>query len=375
MPAPADIVNVEAGSGPIYGGQVDPNALPAWLASAALWEVVEVPGSDGADGAAMHNWGSYAVDRENNTLYIGANGGHTDSYDNRWSKLDIGADSPAWQRLIEPTPFGSVIADNPYGADGRPVSRHNYDYCHYASGKVFLTAARGMYINGNDGNKFDEYDVATNTLAASGTHPSMSGHGMGCAVNNLTGKIFFSTLKHYDPVAKTFGSTGTSNGTFLRYPVVHDEADNQYFCLQWGGGEANAASSTLQASKVDAVTLVQTNVTFNASAAYTQFLSEKLDPANAGECVGYVGMTYDTINDCFYWCSGRTGRAGNIYKITKSENNTDPWDMTLPAKTGVSLPASPNSGLNGRIKFLPGLKGFVISPTGSGKIYFVKTAA
>jgi hypothetical protein len=373
---PNYVVSVGPGEVPIYGGQDAPVVgLPAWIGSAALWEVIEIPGSLGADGASMIVWGSHAVDRENNVIYIGANGGHGDSYDNRWSKFNIGADSPAWERLIDPTPFASVIIDSAYYLDGRPSSRHNYDYCHYLNGKVYLTTSYGLWGNGNQGSTFDEYNVATNTLAPAGTHPSTAGHGYGSAVNYVSGKIFYNTLQHYDPIAKTYSATGSSNGTSIRYPVVYDEADNQYFCLQWGGGESSPSSSTLQASKVSATTLAQTNVTFNASAAYTQFLSEKLDPVSSTECVGYVGMTYDSANDCFYWCSGRPGRTGNIYKITKSANNTDPWDMTLPAKTGVSLPATPGAGLNGRIKFWPVLGGFTIDPAGGGKIYFVRTVA
>lgn len=366
--------------GAIYAGMLPPATvgLPSWISNTLL-EVVAIPGTSGADGAPMHAWGSYAVDRANSTIYIGANGGHEDSYDNRWSKNNLGLNTPVWQRLIDPTPFASVIPNTSHGADGRPTSRHNYDYCHYTGGKVLLTACRARYIDGNTSNGVvDEYDIAANTLAPAGTHPSATAYGAGCAVNTVTGKILFrqpeGTSTHYDPVAKTYGASVNGNGTTIRYPVAHDEVDNQYFCLQWGNGEQTSGVGGLQASKVNASTLVQTNVTFNASAAYTQFLNEQFFPSNPGLYVGCAGMTYDNLNDCFYWYSGYAGREGHIYKITKSANNTDPWDMSLLVLTGALLPTAPDAGINGRIKFMPGLKGFIICPTGTGTIYHIRTA-
>ena len=357
----------------IYGGQDPPEdeGLPSWVSS-TLYEVVEIPGSDGAGGAAAGAWGGMAVDKATGKIYYDSAGGHHDSSDNRVVMFDPHATTPAWVQLSAPSAIGDIVEDQPYYLDGRPTSRHIYSYLHHSpqNNRLMHSFCRFAWGNAQDFNKMDGFDLATNTHDPAGTHPDTTGHAYGPCIDHVHGKVLYNSMQLYDVVAKTWGAAGSGSIPF-RYPVSYGIDDNNFFTLMWGGGETDTSSAPLNASIIPSSTLVQAAVTFNASAAYTQFLSEKLVPGSPLVCVGYCGMDYDSINNRHGWYSGHAGREGHFYEI---ELTGAVADMTAPALTGVAIPTTPSSGINARVKYLPTLKGFVLSPTGTGKLYYFRTS-
>ena len=106
-------------------------------------------------------------------------------------------------------------------------------------------------------------------------------------------------------------------------------------------------------------------VTFKASEALDTFIKE--EPA-------YAGMDYDPENDCFLYYSGiRTG-AGRIYVVKPNDSNI--WEISLYAfgPTSTPPPASTDSGINNRFRYLPKLKGFVLLSKGKDDLYFIRTS-
>jgi hypothetical protein len=153
---------------------------------------------------------------------------------------------------------------------------------------------------------------------------------------------------------------------WVRRPWCLDTLRSRLFGLAWADGEgANNAPVQVNAAIFDPTTNVMTAITFNASAALTQF---------AADTPQYGGMCYDPDNDRFLFYCGIGATAGRVYVITP--NGTTTWDMSILSAGGASLPASSSStrGLNGRIDYVPALKGVVVLPTSASGLYFLRTA-
>lgn len=127
------------------------------------------------------------------------------------------------------------------------------------------------------------------------------------------------------------------------------------------------------AQKWNKTTGTGTAITFNASAAYTQWLSDQ--PV-------YAGMDYDPVNDCFLFYTGQSYSSGavtanvptRIYKITP--NSGAAWDMSLLTVTG-NTPAnvvSGGAGINGRWRYIPALGGFYCQPAANTAGWFLRTS-
>lgn len=364
------------------GGSLPPSGNAAWrtTAGAAVNKVVAIAGTSDLKGASFV-WSGWAADLDRNKLWFAAAGGHTDSSNNGVYELDLSADSPAWSVISTPTV--NPVYDIQWQADGKPTSAHTYDYCHWVPsvGRIMRHQTHGNWINAYDFSDIQTFNPDANPPVwdAPGTFPTVPNNGTGCAVDHVHSEVFTSEFKMYRAATKTYANTATRNTAVeTRYPVAYSTADDLFFCLQWGNGQQGYApypGSPLNASYIKRLTGsgAQTAVTFNSSAAYTQFLAEAQSslPDSGGVCVGQAGMCYDTINNCFYWYSGQAGRENHIYKITPNVGSN--WDMSLMSLTGVTMESALGSGINGRIKYFPLLKGIVLSPEGR-QSYFIQTS-
>jgi hypothetical protein len=373
------------GLSPIAGGRARPSTQPAWMALAgvALNKLVAIPGSQMA-GTPAENCGIFAfsgltVKRDTCEIFTVAVGGHGDSSDNSVNSfgpkgVGLMADAPTWIQRCAPTPAGSRVPNIPYQSDNKPTSRHSYDRHHYANGKIHVIGGTGLTgVAVDDSTYRYEYDVATDTWGA--PIPFTYGTaGYGAAVDHANGLIWrgINQLRTWNPATDAMGPLSNYAGVQVRFPLVVANDLGIAFCLQFGNGFTS--STGIQASKIDLATMVQTPITFNASAAYTQFL------ADASSASVVPGMDYDDANGCFLWYQGQAGQENRIYKIIPNAGST--WDMALfPLAPGsVTMNTSAASGLCGRLKYLPLLKGFVIYPTGgalafaSQPMYFLKTS-
>ena len=83
-------------------------------------------------------------------------------------------------------------------------------------------------------------------------------------------------------------------------------------------------------------------------------------------------MDYDPVTDRFLFYHG--GETGVIYAIQPNAGNA--WDMRLFefGATSVVPAATPGAGINGRFKYVPAYKGFILLPSDSSNLYFIRTA-
>lgn len=366
------------GLSPLYCGRDAPGD-PAWMATAgvALNKAVAMPGAAGHGGASVHVWGSYAIDLVRNRMYCVACGGHGVA-DNRAVWLDLQADTLIWQLSKASTGNNDPANLNvPWLIDSTGMSTHTYDYMHWipSIGRVIKHFLRGLNDAGGDAAVVQGFnpDATPPAWDPINTYTYGNNAGYSPAVDHVHSKILTSGLKLYDPLMNSYTTPITGSATF-RYPVAYNANDDYFFSLMWGGGEGEdylVNNPGLNAFKIPSAGAVQ-EITFNASAAYTQFVSERPKPPENVQACGYSGMCHDTANNKFYWYSGYAGREGNLYVITPNAGTA--WDMSLfNWAVAPTLPTAPGAGVNGRVKYFPLLKGFVICPDGTN-LYFVKTS-
>lgn len=338
---------------------------PAWIANKPLNTWFEIPNTAGAGGAAIDAYSGMAVNDRNCELIIAAAGGHGDSSDNRVVSISLAADTPSWTVRMQPS---LITAQNvAYYVDGKPTSRHVYSSAHFVPqlNRVMLFGTRASYGSAWDFGKVDAFSLDTNTWDKAGTWADITGAYFGAAQIRATGEVISVGLKKWSPVDKKWTDlVSNANGDAVRWPMAFDPRRNQVFCLQWGDGQG-FDPQRMVASRAPVGGAQQIAVSFNPSAALTQWLADK---------PSYAGMDYDADNDRFLFYSGQGDAAGRVYVITPNDGNV--WDMSLLSVGAGSakIAATPDSGVQNRLRYIPALRGFVLLARGSANLYFLRTA-
>jgi hypothetical protein len=339
--------------------------LPSWAADAALNTWVEIPGTSGAGGAAINAWGVLVHVPGTGLLVSPANGGHNDSADNRVSSIDLLQDRPSWTVQVAPTDAASIRANVEYYADGKPVSRHGYHHAHFISQRrrVMLFGAFGWYSNGGAGFAVDGVSVFRQwAWDPAGTYPGLAeGRGFGSAHDPVTGNVWTAGGWRWNQASNTWSQI-TRFPISWRWPVAYDPARRRFFTLQFGDGQGFDLGRGVVSAIFDPETGAQTAITFNASAALAQFRAD---------APTYAGMEYDPNGDRFLFYDGQGSAAGRVYVITP--NATTTWDISILSLSGTPPGPTPLAGINGRFRYVPALRGFVVMPQASSNLFFFRT--
>ncbi|MFT3765178.1 MAG: hypothetical protein QM820_06635 [Minicystis sp.] len=345
------------------GGVQNP---PAWLAGHPVGEWFEIPGTAGANGAAVDAFSGMALKDSTSEIIIAAAGGHGDSSDNSVVSLVLAADAPVWvtRKASSMSPQQNV----PYYPDGTPASRHTYQSTHVIESldRVFLFGARFVYGAAYEFPTVDAFNLTTNEWDPEGTWASVpSGGGYGAVRVRATEDVFTYGLRKWTAKDQTWSQPFTTlTNDSVRWPIAHDAKRDQLFALQWGDGQGYDAPK-VNASRFPLSGAAQISVKIGDSAAYTQFQAD---------APTYAAMDYDPDNDRFLFYCGQGAGAGRVYVVTP--NATDTWDMSILALgPGSITPAEvPGSGVNNRFRYVPALKGFVLLANHTANLYFLRTS-
>lgn len=336
---------------------------PTWLAGRASNEFFAISGTSGYGSAILDAWGCLTLREDTSEIFVAAQAGHTDGSDNRVVSCDLTANAPSW--TLRSAASSSFTNNASYNPDGKPGARHTYQHNHWIPqvGRVMMFGQRGRSSDGGDNYTVDGFDPATNTWDASGTWSSLSaGRGFGAVKNASNGEVYTPQGWKWTPGTNAWTQPYTSFPFTWRFPAAFDSLRNQVFSLQWADGQG-FAPNVLNAGKFSTNSVSSAAITFNSSPALTQFINNT---------PSYCGMDYDPINDRFLFYDGAT--PGTVYVITPNAGIT--WDMSFVSfGAGNSVPpASSSAGINGRFKYVPALRGFVLAPRASSSLYFLKTA-
>lgn len=352
---------------------------PAWLSGAVPNQWVQISGTSGAGGAEVDPWGAFAVDPAGR-LFVAASGGHNDSPDNRVVVIDLMDDSPNWSILEQPSASFQTDVSH-YSPDGHPTSRHNYVNATYvpALDRVFLVGAQAIYA-GTAPSKpsVDAYHVSGLAWDLAGTFTDVPGgdntYWAGAVFDGT--HIWLDNLRKFNPFTNTHDVGASANRistSYLIRPWSFDSSRNQLFGLAFGDGRA-IGGGDYRCSRVPIGGNTEIAVTLTSNSARTDFVAE------AG---GDAGMDYDPINDRHLWYTGQTRRAsdggspqpdrsGKVYAATRVSDNE--YALSVLTMTGTAPSATIGAGVNGRFKYIPSLRGFVLLPSKASNLWFFKVA-
>lgn len=341
--------------------------IPTWLNGKPLNEWFEIPNTSGAGGAVVDAWGGWAPREDSSELYFAASGGHSDGWENSVYSIRLTDNAPTWIIRSASSPFSNVINNAAYYSDGKPGSRHIYQHNLWipAVNRVMMFGLRYTYPSAYTFLTVDGFNPTTNTWDPAGTWNNVQG-GYGVVREQNSSYVWSQGLSRWDYNTDTYSAPITiRTNTMIRFPVAHDSKRGQLFTLQIGDGQGYDLSSGIQASRIPVSGNQQFAVTFNNSPALTQFIAEAQT---------YSAMDYDPDNDRFLFYCGQDNASGRIYVITPNSGNI--WDISiLTLGPGSVTPVVvPGSGINRRFSYIPALKGFVMLPTKSSNLYFIRTA-
>gem|GEM_PF-2537164 len=168
--------------------------------------------------------------------------------------------------------------------------------------------------------------------------------------------IWTQTGYKFNLATKTWSKPGS--GALLRYPACYDSARDKIFALQFADGEG-FGTAQVNAVELDPATGNSKNITFNASAALTQYIADAPQ---------YAAMAYCQLDGKFYFL--HAGRMGTFYVVTP--NSSSVWDIATWTPSG-SAPSS-SGVLCKRMLYVPTLKGMVVQSNQTANLSFVRMA-
>lgn len=332
---------------------------PAWRNGLALNQWVEIPGTSGAGGAAIDAWGALAENKATAELFIAASGGHSDSADNRVVSISLMADAPAW--VLRRASSTNTPTDVLYYPDGLPTSRHLYHHLHYlpSLNVVLLGGCRyGFGGNTPTGPGMDAFSLTSNAWLPRYTFPDITPYNGYVIEIDGAGNAWTQSGNRFVPSTNRWSTPGSGTG-LGRFPHATAPSRNLIFSLQYGDGQGYDLNLGVVARKLDTTTGNSVAITFNPSTALTEFMTAQ--PT-------YAGMDYDSANDRFLFT--HHAERGKVYVVTP--NATTTWDLSVLPTTGMPAVTS-GAGINKRFRFLPTLGGFVLLPSRSSNLFFLRT--
>lgn len=214
-----------------------PTALPAWIASAALFTWVQLtntrPTLVGADSTIVaYSGAAYDPTRR---YYIFFGGGHNDSADNGVYAVRVGRDVPD---VIVLNPKSSSTSDaSDYYPDDKPSSRHSYGqniYCASLDAMMSMGTASPWHsgASGSNTGATNALYLATNTWSPPGQIASFSnswaGPGGSAAVDSQ-GRIHVTTYSDTDPARLMMWTPGVPGS----WTLLNSNWGGRYGCIRY----------------------------------------------------------------------------------------------------------------------------------------------
>jgi hypothetical protein len=353
---------------------------PAWIQSVPLNTWVAIPGTIHAGSAAAPTDNPLDISCSSNRrlsysgmglrnaeIIMAANGGHGDYSGNEVTSIDLAQDAPAW--VLRSAASTTTAQNVAYYPDGKPSSRHTYWSTTWNAqrNRLMLHYSRFVYGSGTSFQASNGFNLDNNTWDPQGTWSD--GYSAGCADSNgdcyAMGVGYFA-LNKWTAATDTWTTLATFGDAINVNPVCYDSTRGHLFALAWGDGQGNTLGGVSKSlSAIKFVGATKTNITFNPSAALTQFQNDA--PI-------YSAMEYDPVNDQYLFYQGAAGSTSRVYVV--KPNTSTVWDMSiLTLGSGSIVPdAAIGAGVFNRFKYVSALRGFVLMSAGTSNLYFLRTA-
>lgn len=339
----------------LFAGPIENLRPGEWyrVPNSHLRNVVPNPLPPGDPSAIMGAWSGAAYDSKRGRLVVWG-GGHSDYSGNELYVFDVNALS--WQRLMDPSYNVGGDETTGYYPDGKPRSRHTYEYLEYLAppfDRFCSFGASGMYPSGQvtignvdcfnfDNLQWERYaDAPSYGIGATTAYDPVKGHAW------VHGTESRPRLAEFNPTANSWATRGTDQSDLaFNYRVVAeiDPVRRKYVVI--GGGVA--ASWNIDATG----TLVRTNLSTTGA---TGILSAVVP-----------GLAYDPVSDRLVAWNG----GADVYVLNM---DTLVWTRTVPAATNLVVPTAANpQGTNGRFRYMPSKNAFIVVNSIDEDVYIYK---
>lgn len=377
----ADSYAVSSGTTTVSLGR---SALPAWLTGVPINKWIEIPGTKavgsglvpGEDANDFFAPSAHAIRaysggllREDTCEYfVALSGGHGDSRENFVGSVDLTQNAPSWTLRNPSSAVADRVTENPYYLDGKPASRHSYWSTQWIPQRNRIMAHASRWVGATSVSNSNGYNPDTNAWDVAGTwSPCVGAGSVGLALckevaTGVCWAIVGSVLWRWNPITDVWAITANfPSAEYLAPPLVHDPVRSHLFQMAWGDGQASGLAQ-MYARRISAVGTVRESITFNASAAYTDYQAAR--PA-------YAALEYDVTNDFYCLYAQQAGATQKVYVIRP--NATLVWDMELLSiAAGSAVPLSQFA--YNKFRYVPRWKGFVLLADPFQNMLFIKTA-
>ncbi len=342
----------------IYAGPVDTLQAGHWYEVPNSRMETEFPNplppNHAGARSIMDAWSGGAYDTTRERLIVWG-GGHSDYSGNEVYVFDV--NTLKWSRLDEPS--DPILENSPNGLypDGRPSSRHTYNYLQYApnTDKFYSLGYSASYGNlAPDGHHVDMYDFGTLTWKRVSSKPE-NGRPVGSfsAYDPATGHMWQvgstsrAALNEYDPIADKW--TKHADAGFVSQYATAAIDPNRHIMVAIGSYDG-----TRQVLVWDLDNPGKAPITPSTSGA------RNLEGAKA------PGMVYDPVSDKFVaWQGG-----SDVYTL---DPDTWVWTRIAPAAGNSVIPTAENpGGTYGRFRYIPSKNAFIVVNKTSENVYFYK---
>lgn len=305
-------------------------------------DVVPNPIPAGSTGikSVTNSWNGGVFDTKRNRLVIWG-GGHTNYSGNEIYAFDL--DTLQWERLSDPSSLSGWTDGDVVYSDGRPVSRHTYNYLEYIPppyDKFFVGGGAALYLDSwNDVNTY-YFDFNTNEWETL-TEPTPNfGIGAIAVTDPVTKQVWFhgagqgSYLSMFDPKSEKWTLRGTKNGGWVAY--------------RW-----SAAIDPIRRKLVaigNSGKVYVWDLTKSGDIAYY-----RLETTGDTEILleDSPGFAFDPVSQQLVAWSG----GANIYTLNL---DTATWSRISPAATNTTIPTDATAtGIFGRFRYVPDKNVFI----------------
>lgn len=386
-------------------GRAAPSGLPSWALGLDVGQWVQVPVAAALSTLNPNNnpalnpiyptsrwvshtgivsaWCGACFDQANNVLHLPLQGGHGDYSGNEPYRIDLTAETPAWEMLRPPSGAigygGSELNLNDgqeatgLYSDGRLRAGHSYNHNLWIPGRgVCISQVAETYASGAGGKRlFMDLNQSTgeSSLALDWAGATQAGVGHGFAVwDSVRSRVFVcgaETARPYtlDLTAGTYTARGSSGNILAGFA-------RGAYCA---GIDLVAAISNPTAGA------------YRAQAGFSVFdpaTGTDYQPGMSGSWPsgftfnGKAGMEWDAENQRLLLWNNATNTAQIATLTPPASPTTEPWvrgSIAVPGSNAVTPSAAAANGTYGRFALAPDFNGAFLLNSTSGPLYFVRT--
>ena len=380
--------------------------LPAWVRSAMVGTWSAVPASNTLSSLDPKNnpainpvypaspewyasgqsrvitaWNSAAVNYAAAEMWVWG-GGHADYGGNEPYKLNLLADTPAWQMMRPPSgAIGNLltttgtVGESATGlySDGRPRVTHTYNSLVYVPGKGFtVTNLYYVYPHVNGPGKAYSFSDATNDWSVLSDYTALGGVNSpngGCCYDSSRNCVWLLGQGAYNMV-----KLDCATGAATQHGLVNNHAQGP-LALKYDAANdlIYILSSSSSGGWLDYPSRMSV---FNPATALFHVLPAPTGSLASGMSITGHGVAWDEVGGRLLLWNEQTNRA-KISVLTRPVNNllTTAWvasELTLDAGNSVTPTAAEPNGTYGRFDYIERLGGCVLINAVNQSVYFYR---